>query len=245
LAAGAVCITSVPSLTGAPQTNTELLAVAQLIRGVARARPRSFAPAKQARRNDVDLSASRIEAVGIVASAGGPGVLAQLLVKLPASFPPVLLVQHISPGFAETFAHWLCEETGSHVELAREGAQLEKGCTYVAPDDVHLTTDGLARVRLTKEGPVGPFRPSGDALLTSLGQVMGNRALGVILTGMGRDGTAGARELVRRGGRVIAQDRHSSIVYGMPKAALESGAAEAALSLSGIAKWLVQRCLEV
>jgi two-component system chemotaxis response regulator CheB len=162
-------------------------------------------------------------AIGIGASTGGPPVLEAILGGLPADFSvPVLVVQHMAPGFIEGFARWLDQKLSMEVRIAAEGDRATPGIWF-APDGAHLLLTGSMRLTLECE-PKGPHRPSVDALLGSLARGGGSEAVGVVLTGMGKDGAAGAAEIRRAGGIVIAQDEASSVVYGMPRAVAENGA---------------------
>jgi two-component system chemotaxis response regulator CheB len=162
-------------------------------------------------------------AIGIGASTGGPPVLDTILGGLPGDFPvPVLVVQHMAPGFIEGFARWLDHRLSIEVRIAAEGDRAAPG-VWFAPDGAHLLLTRSMRFALAEE-PERPHRPSVDALLDSLGQAAGSEAVGVVLTGMGSDGAAGAAEIRRAGGLLIAQDESSSVVYGMPRAAAEGGA---------------------
>jgi two-component system chemotaxis response regulator CheB len=146
-----------------------------------------------------------------------------ILGGLPGDFPvPVLVVQHMAPGFIEGFARWLDHRLSIEVRIAAEGDRAAPG-VWFAPDGAHLLLTRSMRFALAEE-PERPHRPSVDALLDSLGQAAGSEAVGVVLTGMGSDGAAGAAEIRRAGGLLIAQDESSSVVYGMPRAAAEGGA---------------------
>jgi two-component system, chemotaxis family, protein-glutamate methylesterase/glutaminase len=169
-------------------------------------------------------SARRGEAIGICASTGGPAVLAELLGALPADFPvPLLLVQHIASGFADGLVRMLDEAVALPVATARDDAPLRPG-VWLAPDDAHLTLTRARRTKLDRETVRGRHRPSADLLLESLADVLGARAVAVVLTGMGRDGAEGAAAVQARGGLVLAQDEASSAIYGMPRAAVQAGA---------------------
>lgn len=168
----------------------------------------------------------QVDVVGIAASTGGPPALAALLGALPASFPaPVLVAQHIARGFDAGLARWLDGCTPLEVALAREGEACLPGRVLVAPADLDLEVDpeGLTRLRPSRGGPC----PSGDRLLESLARAWGARAAGVVLTGMGEDGARGLAAIRAAGGRTLAQDERSCVVYGMPRAAVELGAVEA------------------
>jgi len=162
--------------------------------------------------------------IGLVASAGGPRALATVLAPLPATFPiPILLVQHMSPGFTAGLATWLDDTVAIPVALAVAGAPLPPG-VHVAPEDRHLLVAPDGRLTLATEPAHTRHRPSADALLASLARVAGPRALAIVLTGMGRDGAVGVRAVRAAGGRALAESRESAAVWGMPAAALAEGA---------------------
>jgi two-component system, chemotaxis family, protein-glutamate methylesterase/glutaminase len=164
------------------------------------------------------------EAIGICTSVGGPAVLARILSTLPEDFPlPILVVQHIASGFSEGLVRMLDGRSALPVAIARDGAPVRPG-VWFAPDDAHLTVTPSRSIALDRQTVAGPHRPSADLLLESLATVYGSRAVGVVLTGMGRDGARGAALLHARGGLLLAQDEETSSVYGMPRAAVEAGA---------------------
>lgn len=212
-----------------------------LVRSAAQAHVRTSAP-PSARITGPARARPRVRVIGVVASAGGPAALAEILERLPAGgFAPLLVVQHVAKGFAEGLARWL-EGTGHPVSVALAGEPLRRGHVYVAPDDRHLgVTPGGASLRVSDAPPVGLFRPSGTWLLDSLARELGAAAAGVVLTGMGDDGAAGALELRRRGAEVIAQDEASSAVFGMPGAAVARGAVGEVLPPPDIAQWIVDK----
>jgi two-component system chemotaxis response regulator CheB len=195
----------------------KLLARARVIRHPrSRLRARRTPPA--ARRDSRESSA-----VGIVASTGGPQALATVLQALPADYPvPVLVVQHISAGFIGGLVRWLDGAVPLPARLAEDGAKLARGI-WVAPEGAHLKLGRSGRLVLDRVGDPGLHRPSGDVLLRSLADVAGAGAVAVVLTGMGRDGAAGAAKVREAGGLAIAQDEDSSAVFGMPKVASELG----------------------
>jgi two-component system chemotaxis response regulator CheB len=160
---------------------------------------------------------------------------------LPKNFPaPVCICQHISNGFTEGLTQWLGSETPLRVVEANDGEEMVPGSVYIARSGTHLVVRSKGRLALDPSPPVRGFRPSCDVLLTSAAEAFGTRTLGVILTGMGRDGARGLKEIRERGGRTIAQDRATCAVYGMPKEAVRIGAAEEVLPLEQIAPTLIQ-----
>jgi two-component system chemotaxis response regulator CheB len=176
--------------------------------------------------------------VAIGASTGGPQTLATLLRDLPADFSlPIVIVMHISLGFGETFAAWLNDQSPIPVVTAKDGDSLPpRGVPRVilAPPDRHLTVRH-GRLRLNRDPEVHSCRPSVDVLFESLAAEFGQRNIGVVLTGMGRDGARGLLAIKQAGGMTIAQDEKTSIVFGMPREAIRIGAAKRTLPLGDIA----------
>jgi two-component system chemotaxis response regulator CheB len=185
-------------------------------------------------------AAARTDLVAIGASLGGPRALATLLRGLPRGFAaPIVVVQHIADGFTEGLANWLTQESRLEVREARDRDVLRPGLVLLAPTGRHLVvTQGTAR--LSDAPPVDSFRPAVTPLLRSAAEAYGPRACGVILTGMGRDGADGLKALRSSGGHTIAQDEGTSAVYGMPRAAIESGAVDQVLPLDDIARALLE-----
>jgi two-component system, chemotaxis family, protein-glutamate methylesterase/glutaminase len=180
----------------------------------------------------------RASVIGLCGSTGGPQVLACLLEGLPAGYPiPMLVVQHISAGFTEGLARWLDQSVPLAVGIAEDGACPAPG-VWIAPEGSHLTLATSGRLSLGRQTVAGRYRPSGDVLLGSIAAVAGNTGVGVVLSGMGSDGAAGAAAVRGRGGLAIAQDQESSAVYGMPKAAIDLGV-DLVLSPGGIAACLL------
>ncbi len=179
-----------------------------------------------------------IEVVGVAASTGGPQALARILSQLPAAYPaPILVVQHIAPGFEGGLVRWLGSATPLAVRIAEAGEPISPGTVLFAPEGRHLAVD-RGRVRLDGGPPVRGFRPSGTVLFESLAAEFGARAAGLVLSGMGDDGVVGLSTLRARGGFAAAQGPESSVVHGMPGAALERGAAEVQVELEEIASLL-------
>ncbi|MEP7121229.1 MAG: chemotaxis-specific protein-glutamate methyltransferase CheB [Byssovorax sp.] len=245
LEAGALCIAEAPPSPTDPAYRFRCATLVHLIRSMAAIdvtrsrRPRVPTPVQRPR---APRSTTNISVIGIAASTGGPGALVAILAALPLDvMPPILIVQHIAAGFSESFALWLKERTRHPVEVARHGTPLERGRVYVAPDDRHLGVTADLRVELSDDAAIGRQRPAGDYLFTSLARVAGSRSLGVVLTGMADDGANGAVTLRRAGGVVAAQDEATSVIYGMPKAALERGGVDDVVPLGEIAAWLCTR----
>lgn len=178
--------------------------------------------------------------VAIGASAGGPAALATLLGRLPANFGAgVIVVQHVDDAFTPGMATWLDQQTALTVRLAKAGDRPTAGTVLLAGGNRHLRVDGSGRCTYSDEPKDAVYRPSIDVFLSSVAEHWRARAVGVLLTGMGRDGAAGLGDMRTRGFITIAQDRATSAVYGMPKAAAEAGAASEILPLPTIAPQLV------
>jgi two-component system chemotaxis response regulator CheB len=181
-----------------------------------------------------------IRLIGIGASTGGPPVLQTILSGLPKDFPvPLLIVQHIARGFLAGMVDWLNQTTGSRVRIAAHGVTPLPGHAYVAPDDFHLAADARGNLTLAREAPESGLRPAVSFLFRSLAESCGANAVGVLLTGMGKDGAAELKRMKDYGAYTIAQDRDSSVVHGMPGAAIELGAATQILAADKIAGALI------
>lgn len=180
----------------------------------------------------------RIQAVVVAVSTGGPTALAEVLPAfVPEARVPVLVVQHMPAFFTAHLAERLAKSFGLPVSEAVDGAPLQAGSVLLAPGGRHFEVAGDAaqpRVRLTDAPPENSCRPAADVLFRSAVRVWGGATLGVVLTGMGRDGLAGAKAIVAAGGSVIAQDEFSSVVWGMPGEVVRAGLADAVLPLSQI-----------
>lgn len=175
----------------------------------------------------------RARVVAVAASTGGPAALLALLQGLPPDFDvPIVIVQHIAESFVDGLAVWLAAETGRSVRVARHGDRLGRGDVLLAPDGQHLRIDRDGFVRLGSDGPVLGHRPSANVLFESVAETLDEACVGVILTGMGRDGADGLARLRAAGGVTLAQDAASSVVFGMPAAAIEAGAVDRVASLS-------------
>jgi two-component system chemotaxis response regulator CheB len=176
--------------------------------------------------------------IGIGASTGGVEALRHILTGLPAAMPPIVIAQHMLPGFTQTFARRLDAICEVNVQEAQDGQEAIPGGVYVAPGGQHLVVQRFAggyRLRLTDEPPVNRHRPSVDTLFRSLAQAAGERATALILTGMGGDGAEAMLELHRCGAVTLAQDEASSVVFGMPRQAIALGGVQEVLGLEEMA----------
>lgn len=188
----------------------------------------------------------KVEAIGIGASTGGPGALETILSGLPVNFPtPIFVVQHIAKGFIEGMAEWLGRACSLRVKLAAHGEQATPGGVYLAPDGAHLQIGPEGRMQLKKEKERAAFCPGVTPLFRSLSKTYGPGAIGILLTGMGSDGAAGLRQMKEAGALTIVQDETSSVVFGMPKEAIATGAAELILNPRQISETLIQYAMSV
>jgi two-component system, chemotaxis family, protein-glutamate methylesterase/glutaminase len=178
----------------------------------------------------------RARVIAVASSTGGPAALQILLCGLPADLPvPILVAQHISHGFIAGLADWLSKTCPLQVKVAEAGETLKNRTVYLAPDDRHLGVSTQGQVVLSADPAIGGFRPSGTYLFASVAKIYGASAAVVILTGMGEDGVAGLRNVRQAGGRIFAQDEETSVVFGMPGAAVAAGLADEVLPLDQIA----------
>ncbi|HLH53129.1 MAG TPA: chemotaxis response regulator protein-glutamate methylesterase [Verrucomicrobiae bacterium] len=234
MGAGALDAVNTPVLQwpGSCKGDSDLLAKIETIRkliGVGSMAPRRNRPQPHAA-----LPEGRLIAIG--ASAGGPAALARILDYLPQNFrSPVVIVQHVDAQFAPALASWLDNQTPLRVRLAQEGDVPGPGTILLARGDQHLVCAAQGRLAYSEQPSDSSYRPSVDVFLQSVHRNWPGEIIGVLLTGMGRDGAQGLLELRRNGHHTIAQNQASCAVYGMPKAAAELRAAVEILSLDQIA----------
>ncbi len=199
-------------------------------------------------RNNQRVQGGLPPALAIGASAGGPKALLRLLADLRLPNPSfVFLVQHIHPKFTRILIHRLGEVSSLPVQEAEDDAAIRPGRLYLAPSGWHLIVKrvgpGAYRTRLTDDPPRHGVRPSVDALFTSVAEAFGPRAVGVVLTGMGRDGLDGARIIKARGGTILAESEETCVVYGMPRALAEAALADRVVPIGDMAGAIRQVCL--
>lgn len=176
---------------------------------------------------------SQILAIG--ASTGGPQALSTILAALPEDFPvPILCTQHISQGFLGGLVRWLNADCAVTVQIAQAGDRAESGHVYFAPETRHLSIDRSGILRCMPGEARDGHCPSVTAMFESVAQSFGDRSVGVLLTGMGRDGATGLLQMANQGAMTIAQDENSCVVFGMPKEAIALNAAQAILPLNQI-----------
>ena len=191
------------------------------------------------KRSSASRAVNRIIAIG--ASTGGPRALEEVLRGLPADLPAaVFITQHMPPHFTRSLAERLDKTSLVKVKEASAGESIRNGEAYVAPGGYHLLAQKDGTVFLSNAVSVNHVRPSADVMMESVAEVFGAAAIGVVLTGMGRDGAAGMVRIKEKGGQTIVQDPSSAVLPGMPRAVLQRGSADLVLSLNQIAAAIVQ-----
>ncbi len=191
--------------------------------------------------NKVISKNKKIDAVVIGASTGGPKALQQVLTKLPANLNvPVFVVQHMPEGFTKVFAERLNKVCNLNVTEAEDGMSINRNTIYIAKGGSHMIIDSSIRVSLNKEPSIWGVRPAVDKLFESASKVYGGNLLSVVLTGMGKDGAEGSKRIKDCGGITISEDKSTCTIYGMPKAAYETGKIDLVLPLDQICKKITE-----
>jgi len=188
------------------------------------------------RQRPVFAAVPPVDLVVIGASTGGPSTLEHLLGAFPSSFPVgICVVQHISRGFVGSLTEWLSGKVRMKVVVAADGDEIRPGHVYFAPDDAQMLVAPGRRIQLRPDlPPWGEHKPAVNHLFASAGECYGSRVIGVILTGMGDDGAQGLKTIHARGGVTIAQNQSTSLIFGMPRSAIELGAVSRILPLEEI-----------
>lgn len=178
--------------------------------------------------------------VAIVASTGGPQALFKILRQLPEDFPcGIVIVQHITSGFLSGMVDWLDKECRIRVKIGEDSEEIRPGVAYIAPDNFQMRVKEGGRISLADEPANQGHKPSGDVLLESVGRTYGRGSIGIILTGMGRDGAIGMKTIKQSQGKTIAQNEKSCVIFGMPHAALEMDAVDHVLPLERISEEII------
>jgi two-component system chemotaxis response regulator CheB len=196
---------------------------------------------KKANQNINTVLSPKIHLIAIASSTGGTEALKVVFNQLPAEFPPILVAQHMPPHFTKTYADNLAKKYPFSVKEAVHGERVESSTVYIAPGDFHMEvkrTGSLYHIRLHQEPPLHSVRPAADYLMKSVAKFAGTQALGVVLTGMGKDGAQGLLEMKKAGAFTIAQSEKTCVVFGMPGAAISLGAAQKIEDLQNIADCL-------
>ena len=241
---GAVDVIAKPTMDGRRNWADIAGEIIEKVKAASRSRPaRQSGGSAMAASGGAPQTGSRWanEVIAIGASTGGVMALREILTRMPADMPPILIAQHLPKMFVKTFAVRINGKSNLNVVEATQNAKVLPGHVYISPGDcnLHLKRTGSQLTCSIKDPEPGTgITPSVDALFTSVANTAGSKAIGVILTGMGKDGAKGLLEMRRAGALTIGQNEASSMIYGMPKAAFEIGAVENQMSLEGIAEFL-------
>lgn len=244
--AGALMVLAKPAPVGTPEHAESVIRLIHHIKLMSEIKVvrRAFSPASRVGPNNplpLPQPTAPIRVVAIGASTGGPPLLRQILSALPADFgAAVLVVQHMADGFTENFVHWLNLSSSLPVRLAKNGTRILPGQVYMAPDGCHLELGPGDRIVLSNAAAENGLRPAVSALFRSVAFRCGRQGAGVILTGMGSDGAQELKGLRDQGGITIAQNRESSVVFGMPGEAIRIKAAAYILPPEGIIELLIR-----
>ncbi|MBA3868138.1 MAG: chemotaxis-specific protein-glutamate methyltransferase CheB [Anaerolineae bacterium] len=240
--AGALTVLQKPSVSGGIFETNSLLSTVRAMAGVHvihhwdNSQPYRTLPLKP-------VSQSKPQIVAIAASTGGPAALSEIIWHLPVNFSlPIVIVQHITADFVPSLVGWLNHVSKNKVQIARHGEAVLPGVIYVAPGDNHLFLSKRQTFIVGPSPKVMQFMPSADIMLESVAESYCEKAIGIVLTGMGDDGAHGLQAMRRAGAITIAQDEASSVVFGMPGEAIRLGAAHHVLPLSKIAPTLASLC---
>jgi len=231
--AGAVAVLRRPAGIGHPDHEASAGELVQTVKlmsevKVIRRWPKAEVPRPaDANRAPVEAKVNvKVKVIAIGASTGGPPVLQTILAALPQDFPvPLLIVQHMAAGFTQGFVQWLAQTSSLPVHLATHDEPIRPGHVYVAPDEFQMRVERGGKIVLSKDAPENGLRPSVSYLLRSVAEVYGRDAVAGLLSGMGRDGAEELKRLKDKGAVTFAQDKESSVVHGMPGAAIQLDAA--------------------
>lgn len=180
--------------------------------------------------------------ISIAASTGGPSALTKVLSHLPSNIPPILVVQHMAKGITKLFAKGLNNECKFRVKEAEEGDFIQEGLALIAPGGFHMVVAKTGKITLNQDPPVNYVRPSADVTMISAAHAFGPKNIGVVLTGMGSDGAMGIKTIKEKGGKTIAQDEKTSVIFGMPNVAAKTGCVDVVVPLEKIPKEIINAC---
>ena len=248
LEAGAISIMEKPRGIGHPDHNRMALELVTAVKNMSQVKLIRRWPVKEKRREKLSPGVTKpgykkneIKVITIGASTGGPPVIHTILSGLPENLPvPILLVQHIAKGFLEGFKDWLVKSTGYTVRIATNMEKIEPGHCYVAPNDFQMEVTNTGTIKLNNSDPVAILCPSVSCLFQSVAEIYGKHAIGILLTGMGKDGARELKMMKEKGAVTIAQDKASSVIYGMPGEAVKIGAAQYILSPKQIVETIIK-----
>ncbi|UTJ05202.1 protein-glutamate methylesterase/protein-glutamine glutaminase [Arcobacter roscoffensis] len=187
------------------------------------------------------MPGSKVIAIG--SSTGGVESLLKVFRDLPSGLPPIVITQHIPYGFSNSFAHRLNDNSQVNVHEAKDGEILERGYAYLAPGNMHLTIEkvgGNYKTKLLDTVKVSQHKPSVDVLFRSVNNSVGSSAMGVMMTGMGDDGSIAMKDMFDNGAYTVAQNKESCVVFGMPMKAIQAGAVKDIIHLNEIAQYIVE-----
>jgi len=248
LEAGALSVLEKPKGISSPNFHSSRKNIVNTVRAMSEIKviKRRFPDKKSHQSNIISTNNAlkEYELIAIGASVGGPQVLKKILSNLPADFPiPILIVQHMTPGFINGFTQWLNENVPLRVKNAEHQEELRRGAVYFAPDHFHLEVTRVRKklvANLVKSNPVSGFCPSATVLLNSVAKVCKENAIGILLTGMGSDGAQGLWELKKVHGHTLIQDPKSTVVFGMAGVAQSLGAVDKVIEIDQFADYLLK-----
>ncbi|CAM4212284.1 protein-glutamate methylesterase/protein-glutamine glutaminase [Pseudoalteromonas ostreae] len=245
---GAVDFIAKPTVNVSEQLSQYAKLVQQKVRTAAAARVRPFKLSQVQpieTLSNAQFSINKVLAIG--ASTGGTEAIKEVLIRMPENCPPIVITQHIPPVFSSSFALRMDRTCTIHVKEAQHGDKLKAGWAFIAPGGQHLSViqqGGCLYCQLDESEPVNRHRPAVDVLFNSLVKVCPKNTIAALLTGMGSDGAQGLLALKQHGAYTVAQDELSSVVWGMPKAAVEIGAALAVVSLDKVTQHLLNQAMK-
>lgn len=248
------CKPSVVSPVGSAESSDELLHKIRLAAEIEKSRLKAIQkvsagkpfkkvakPPRKRAADDYSLQRSRV--VVVASSTGGPRALVGVLPKLPGDLPAsILVVQHMPSGFTKSLAARMNDVSELDIKEAEEGDEIRPGTALFAPGGKHMTVDASGKISLNQGPQECGLRPAANVTMQSAAEAFGSSVLGVVLTGMGSDGTRGCGLIKKAGGEVIVQDEPTCVVYGMPKSVADAGYADSILPLSEIAAEMIKRC---